>query len=112
MHFIDTDQISFLHDPMREILSDIESAFGPQIITSLYRFNDTGVHGQLPLRGVDLRCRNREFGELMELYVNERWKYDYRRTYLNVAVAHGDGNNYHVHLQVHPNTRRRKQNDH
>ena len=108
MHLIDTDQMSqFFYKPMLDVLTDLEIAFGPQVITSLYRINDTGVHGQLPLRGVDIRCRNIESGCLIADWLNDRWSYDNRRPWFYVAVAHGEGANFHIHLQVHPNTQRR-----
>jgi len=107
MHKIDIAQLEFIHPIMRELLADIEKRFGPQIITSLYRIDDTGVHGTLPLRGVDLRARKHSFGGEVVKWVNKYWEYDHERKKYKVAKDHGEDSNYHIHLQVHPNTKQR-----
>ncbi len=89
---------------LRGIMKDVENEFGPQVITSIYRIGDSGVHGTLPVRGTDLRCRDEDFGAKFCEKVNSLWQYDPERPEKKVAVAHGEGSNYHIHLQVHPNT--------
>lgn len=107
MYTIDVYQLEFIHRALRDVLKDIENEFGSQTITSLYRIGDDGVHGQLPLRGTDLRCRDKEHGKMVVDWVNEKWSYDPARPDSKVAIAHGAGSNYHIHLQVHPSTVRR-----
>jgi hypothetical protein len=53
---IDLKQLEFIDPKLREIALAVEDEFGEQVITSLYRIDDAGVHGTLPLRGIDLRC--------------------------------------------------------
>lgn len=107
MHFIDIRQLDFIHHTLRQLLGDIEAEFGVQVITSLYRMGDTGVHGTLPLRGADLRCRNNGLGLLIAKWVNERWQYDPARPELKTAIAHSKDTGFHIHLQVHPKTHSR-----
>lgn len=107
MYLIDIYQLDFIHKILRRILREIENEFGPGIITSLFRIGDSGVHGTLPLRGVDLRCRNRQIGTIITEWANARWQYDPNRPKKVVAEAHGEGSNYHIHMQVHPLTIRR-----
>jgi len=53
---IDLVQLEFITPLLREIALAIEERFGEKTITSLYRIGDTGVHGTMPLSGMDLRC--------------------------------------------------------
>ena len=106
MHRIDLDQLEFVHPKLREIMREIDRKFGEQIITSMYRIGDPGVHGCLPLRGIDIRCRGeKEDRELVD-FVNNTWKYDYKRPAMKCAIKHDTGQGLHIHLQVHPNTAR------
>ena len=105
---IDIGQLEFIDQKLRNVLMWIESTFGVEpIITSLYRIGDNGVHGTLPLRGTDIRTRNKGVGEAMEKEINDKWVYDPERTDKKVAFLHGLGANLHLHIQVHPNTRAR-----
>ncbi len=105
---VDIAQLEFIDKKLRNILVWAEKNTGFEyIITSLYRINDTGVHGTLPLRGTDLRCRNREIGREIEKLINEKWSYDFTRPEKECAFLHGTGANLHLHIQVHPNTRGR-----
>jgi hypothetical protein len=79
------------------------------VITSLYRMDDPGVHGCLPLRGIDIRCLDDEEGANLESMVNSRWKYDPSRPHLKVCMYHDVGRGKHIHLQVHPYTERVRQ---
>lgn len=76
-------------------------------ITSAYRPNDPGVHGQMPVRGCDLRCRQVTTGNYVSDHINSKWEYDYDRPEMKVCVPHGEGFHYHLHIQVHPNTKQR-----
>ena len=105
---IDIIQLEFIDSRLRTILVDLEENTGFEFtVTSLYRIDDDGVHGQLPLRGTDLRMRSIVAGEIMETLVNDEWIYDPSRPDMKCAVLHGEGANLHLHVQVHPNTVRR-----
>ena len=105
---IDIKQLEFIDPQLRKIVVWLEKITGMTFtITSLYRIGDGGVHGRLPVRGIDLRCRNRVVGEGIETLVNACWIYDPQRTVHNCALLHGKGANLHLHLQTHPNTIRR-----
>lgn len=102
---IDIKQLEFIDAKLREMALWLEEKTGLKFkITSLYRIGDTGVHGVLPLRGIDLRCRNKETGITLEALINKSWIYDSSRPEKKCCLLHGDGSNLHFHLQVHPNT--------
>jgi hypothetical protein len=104
---IDYKQLEFIDAKLRDLMSFLEDRAAMVLtITSLYRIGDTGVHGQLPLRGVDIRVRDKDIGEMLESIVNIYWQYDPERPQKECAILHGDGWNMHLHLQVHPNTLR------
>jgi hypothetical protein len=104
---IDFQQLEFMNPVLRTILEEIEERFGEQMITSLYRIGDPGVHGTLPLRGTDLRCHDSAKGTEIEQWVNFRWSYDHERPQMQVAKYHRvDGGAWHLHIQVHKNTKR------
>lgn len=104
MHYADTIQMEFIHPILRRLLDDIEIKFGRQVITSLSRIDDPGVHGALPLRGIDLRARAVDKALEVIGWINKYWKYDPKRPRIKVALAHGKGDNFHIHLQVSDNT--------
>jgi len=108
MHMIDLSQLEFVDQMLRHIMETVEEEFGPRVITSIYRIDDSGVHGTLPVRGIDVRCRNYNVGKAIETWVNTKWEYDLERPWKSVALAHGSGENFHIHFQSHPNTRCRK----
>lgn len=88
------------------IVNFVSARFGLDIITSALRpENRYGVHGQTPLRGIDLRCRDETIAAYIANEVNLRWQYDRDRRSKECALAH----KAHLHLQVHPNTKRRKE---
>ena len=97
-------QLEFIDLNLRKIAQEIDNHFRMEFeITSLYRIGDTGVHGQLPLRGLDLGCKNIIIGNEVCRYINLNWEYDKDRPEKECAVYHDS----HIHLQSHPNTRRR-----
>lgn len=103
----DIAQFEFVHPKLREMALEVEKHFRVEFtITSIYRIGDTGVHGQLPVRGLDLSCHNDDFGLLVKTYVNSKWQYDPEREYLDCCIYHDTGSGRHLHLQVHPNTKR------
>ena len=102
---IDYYNLEFIHITLRKILKDIEQSVGVEFfITSLYRVGDKGVHGVIPLRGVDLRMRNYKIGKEVEDLINKKWIYDPKRPYLKCALFHGTGYSLHLHIQCHDNT--------
>jgi len=103
---IDIGQLEFIDLTLREIADWIEKSTGLEFtITSLYRIGDSGVHGQLPVRGMDLRMRDRFIGKEIERTINDEYIYDDNRPELKCAILHGEGANLHLHLQTHPNTK-------
>jgi hypothetical protein len=102
---IDIAQLEFIDIRLRKIAVEIERSTGLEFtLTSLYRMGDNGVHGQLPLRGIDLRIRDIAIGKVIEAAINEWWSYDSDRPDKKCAYLHGVDANLHLHLQVHPNT--------
>jgi len=93
-----------LHPKLIPIVEDVMYMSGLTMITSAYRPGDEGVHGQMLVRGLDLRCHNVTFGKQIEEDINSKWTYDPDRPLMEVCVAHGEGENFHIHLQVHRNT--------
>jgi hypothetical protein len=105
MYGIDIKQLEFLHRHQRAVLAWIETRFGMiLVVTSLFRMDDDGVHGSLPLRGTDLRCHSDKVGYEMEAEINAHWVYDPARPEMKVAVYHDTGRGKHLHIQTHPNT--------
>ena len=103
----DFQQYQFWHPALRTLVLWIEKETGVEFTsTSMFRMGDGGVHGQLPLRGVDLRIRLKTMGIAIQRHININWQYDHARPHLKSAVLHGEGANLHLHLQVHNNTKR------
>lgn len=103
----DVIQFSYWNAELRKLALWIERETGVEwTITSPYRIDDLGVHGQLPLRGFDLRVKLKSMGVAVANHINTHWQYDPSRTTLKVALLHGEGANLHLHIQVHPNTKR------
>ena len=103
---IDLMQLEFIDIKLRKLALAVEERFGEKIITSLFRIGDKGVHGTLPLRGLDFRCKASQHGEEVENWVNSHWQYDPDRPTKKCCKFHKNRSNdgYHLHLQVHPNT--------
>ena len=105
---IDIRDLKFIDQTLRTISTEFEDETGLTLtITSEYRIGDKGVHGQLPLRGIDYRMKNMEIGKVIEKVINEKWCYDPARPHKKVAVFHDVGKGIHLHVQSHPNTVRR-----
>jgi len=86
-----------------EIMQDIATLDGNMVITSPYRPGDPGTHGTNPGRSFDLRFTAKS--ELICETINTEWEYDHERPSMKCASIHGK--NPHIHLKVHPNTKRR-----
>lgn len=105
---IDYQNLEFIDLTLRELIKSVEDITGFEFtITSLYRLNDDGNHGQLPLRAMDLRCRSYSQGAAIEEYVNDTWIYDPNRSTKKCCIIHDTGHGLHFHFQVHPNTVRK-----
>lgn len=102
---IDIKQLEFIDEKLRTMADWLEKETGFEFtITSIYRIDDDGVHGTLPVRGIDLRCRSKEIGISIEALINKFWIYDPERLCKKCCFLHGNGSNLHFHLQVHSNT--------
>jgi len=107
----DTDvlaEVMYRFDPILwDIIAFINEIEHNTVITSGHRSGDKGVHGTDPCRAVDIRSWCLLFPEKIVEAVNTHWEYDYKRPYMNCALLHDAGSGEHIHLQVHPNTKRR-----
>jgi hypothetical protein len=105
---LDLSQLEFIHPKLRKMATETEMYLGEeQTVTSLFRPGDKGVHGTIPVRGLDWRCRDAERGRVIEEAVNSRWQYDPNRPNMKCCMFHSVGQGWHLHLQVHPRTVRR-----
>ena len=105
---IDLMQLEFIDIKLRKMATELEVMTRLTFeVTSLYRIGDDGVHGTLPLRGIDLGCSNINIGEQIEKFVNDLWQYDPTRPSMKCAMVHNVSSGLHLHLQVHPNTKKR-----
>ena len=98
----------FIHPLLRVILSEVEKEFGQKVFTSLFRMDDPGPHGTLPLRASDLRERNQITGNAIKGWINSQWRYDTKRPKKKVCIFHDTGTGWHLHIQVHENTINRR----
>ena len=96
-----------VHPTLDMIAHEIKERFDLTTITCGKREGDPSVHGTVPLRALDIRCRDLCLGECVENWINELWEYDPSRPDKAVCWCHDTGQGMHLHLQVHPKTRRR-----
>lgn len=104
---IDFAQLEFVDRFLRKMVLATEARFKtlmPFVITSLFRIGDPGVHGQLPVRGVDISCSDDSRGTRIAHWVNSRYIYDPHRPHMQCCIYHDVGFGKHLHFQVHPNT--------
>lgn len=89
-----------------EIIDHLLSYSRRPTITSAFRLYDSGVHGHG--RGLDFRTwdLDDEFVKRLCDEVNKTWIYDYKRPEMACLIFHDTGQGPHLHLQVHPNTRK------
>jgi hypothetical protein len=95
-----------LHKNMQDFLIWFRKTFGEPFITSAFREGDTGVHGTIPLRGLDIRFYIYTNPQNVVDTINVIWIYDFKRPEMKCAILHDTGKGKHIHLQVHPNTRK------
>ncbi len=110
---IDLAQLEFIDRMLRKMVLDAEREFKSRhnfVVTSQLRIDDPGVHGQLPLRGIDIRCRHNQsqVGEKIVNWTNSHYQYDPNRPHMLCCIYHDTGLGPHLHFQVHPNTIRRR----
>ena len=95
------------HETLIEILVWLVGEYPENlVITCGYRPGDSGVHGTMPCRAVDLRSWTFKAPDRVCNYINMVFEYDYKRPEMKVALFHDVGKGLHFHIQVHPNTRR------
>lgn len=94
------------HPILKNLVIWFEQTFGEPYITSSYRENSAGVHSTIPLRGLDIRSYIYNDPIKIVETINKVWMYDYNRPHLKCAIYHDVGQGVHIHLQVHPNTRK------
>lgn len=107
MTYIQTETWDQIHPTLKAMLKDLEGYLGEQTITSAYRKDDPGVHGQWPSRGLDIKCQDPIRGRQIEDYLNGHWQYDPNRPQFHAALYHNAGGGWHIHMQCHPNTKKK-----
>lgn len=101
-----------VHYRVTEILVAL-GKWGTPVVTSAYREHkahakDSGIHSTDPLRAVDIRSWIYSDPEMIVDWINLQWEYDNQRPWMKCAILHNTGSGEHIHVQVHPNTRRRR----
>ena len=108
MYLIKNLSVLNLHPTLNEMVIELDAVAGPGMCTSAYRPNDNGVHGQMPVRGYDRRCRNAAMGNAIAQWINRKWQYDPDRPDMVCCIFHKlDAHGWHLHIQVHNNTVRK-----
>lgn len=75
--------------------------YGEAVVTSAFRYGDTGVHGTDPLRGIDFRSWIYSNPQAMVDEVNSHFVYDPNRPNKKCVILHNIRNKgIHLHLQV------------
>ena len=95
------------HYKLIEVVWWINKKYGDLMFTCGKRHGDTGVHGTDPCRGIDLRSWIYKDPQEVVDSVNDIFVYDPDRPDKSVAMLHNAGSGEHIHIQVHPNTRKR-----
>jgi len=82
-----------------KIVEKYASYWEETVITSIHRkkTTDSGVHEDW--RGIDIRANDKPHNCVIET-VSEMNSYFQRKDGKLVAIAHGDGANFHVHIQT------------
>lgn len=96
------------HPLLIQLLETFEKYTKGIVVTEGWR-EGRGVHSTDPCRGVDLRSWIYTPTQLteIEIYINTSWVYDPNRPEMKCLLIHNVGKGEHIHLQVHPNTRRK-----
>ena len=102
---IDLSQLAFVDRKLSRLTDWLETRTRLEYkITSLYRPESDGVHGTLPVRGVDLSMPDEVLGIALVALINHWWHYDFARPEMKCAIYHNVGFGPHLHIQVHPAT--------
>lgn len=97
---------NFTSKPMHDILSEVFywwcDTFYDVVVTSAYRKGDTGVHGTIPFRGIDIRSWIYPAPEKKVEWANSKWIYDPYRPQMKCFILHNAGKkwNMHIHIQA------------
>ena len=94
------------HPTLIELILWFCVRFSQTTFTSSYRKDDSGVHGTIPCRGMDIRSKYFRDPQTVVDEINHHWEYDFNRPEKKCAVYHNAGFGPHIHLQVHNNTKR------
>ena len=93
------------HPKMIALAMWVAVRYSKLVLTSAYRMGDSGVHGQIPCRGIDIRSWHYNDPQVVVDDINVHWRYDpYKRPEMMCAIYHDTGSGKHIHLQVHDNT--------
>ena len=97
------------HPMLSRITRWIAQEWGAIFYTEGYRKkrHPNDLHGEIPVRAVDLRSRIYAVPDLVAEKINNEWVYDPERPEMKVCVYHDTGEGLHFHIQVHPNTMRK-----
>ena len=96
-----------------EIMSWTFNQVSKGVITEGYRKkrHKHDLHGTKPVRAIDIRSWCYINPDSIAKTINDEWSYDDTRPNKQVAVYHAvKGGASHIHIQVHPNTKRRVPN--
>ena len=96
---------------LTEIIDWFFGKYKKGVVTEGYRdsTHSGDLHGLTPVRAIDLRSWCYDSPEKMACTINNYWEYDPERPHMKVCVYHKTARNaMHFHIQVHPNTKRRK----
>ena len=99
-------------EPFIEVTSIWRSKEEEEEIARKTGHKTSGIHNAPPpYRAMDIRVTRWKDSEVVGVVnrVNATWQYDPDRQGLLVALYRPHGTGPHLHLQVHPNTRRREE---
>jgi len=98
------------HPNLIKLLSWIVVRYSRMTVTSSYRpkpihDKDSGIHSTIPLRAFDIRSSG--YGDPVAIAndINKHWTYDPKRAEMKCAIYHNTGSGFHIHLQVHANSK-------
>jgi len=97
------------HPKLIELLKWFCVRYSETVLTGGYESRTyPSVHSTIPFRGMDVRSSIYEDPHAVANDVNDHWVYDPSRPEMKCAIYHNVGRGFHIHLQVHDETRRRK----
>jgi len=112
--------LHIFHIRLIEIICWINRTFDFILLTETFRHqtHSNDLHGTKPVRAIDIRAWAYQNPIIVVRAINKKFIYDSERPWKKVAVYHQNnqkdpkanpktGIGYHLHIQVHPNTRER-----